>query len=130
MYMDVLLNEDDNSTVNGLYILHDMKGFSLGYVKHLTPALCKKVILSVQNAYPFRLKGIYCINTPAIYDVFISMFTPFFNEKLRSRFKVFKEDAAEKFHEYIPQKVLPKEYGGNAGPMSKINGNIPLKIYK
>lgn len=88
MGMDVLLNEDDNATVNGLYILHDMQGFNLGYVKHLTPTLCKKVILSVQNAYPFRLKGILFINTPLIYEVFINMFTPFLNEKLRTRVSI------------------------------------------
>ncbi|KAF2887184.1 hypothetical protein ILUMI_18989, partial [Ignelater luminosus] len=121
MYLDVLLNEDDNFTVNGLYIINDMRGFSLGFVKQLTPALCKKAVMVVQNAYPYRLKGAYCLYTPAAYEIFLNMFTPFFGKKLKSRFRVFREDATERLYEYIPRRVFPEEYGGEAGPISKLN---------
>lgn len=89
MYLDILLNEDDNFVINGIRIISDMQGFSLGYLKHLTPALCKKMVLIVQNAYPMRLKGIYFINTPAIYDIFVNMFMPFFNKQLKSRVNLY-----------------------------------------
>lgn len=85
MSADVLLNEDDNFIINGLHLIYDMKGFSLGYAKHLTPAVCKKVVLMIQHAYPLRLKGFYVLNAPAVYEVVVNMFLPFFNEKLKRR---------------------------------------------
>lgn len=89
MCLDVLLNEDDNFTINGVRILNDMEGFSLAYIKHLTPTLCKKTIMLIQSAYPIRLKGLYFLNSPAVYEIFLNMFVPFFSEKLKSRVKFY-----------------------------------------
>ncbi|KAF2879514.1 hypothetical protein ILUMI_26656 [Ignelater luminosus] len=130
MCFDVLLNEDDNFTINGLNIIHDMRGFSLEYLTHLTPTLCKKLIFCLQSAYPLRIKGIVFINTPVVYEVFINLFTPFMNEKLTKRLTILREDAIEKLYEQIPQEVLPEEYGGKAGPISKICGEFRATVDK
>ncbi|KAF2899700.1 hypothetical protein ILUMI_06472, partial [Ignelater luminosus] len=128
--LDVLLNEDDNLTVNGLYIISDMKGFSLKYLKQITPTLSKKVMLLLQSAYPLRLKGVGFLNTLPVHDALINMFTPFFNEKLTKRLTVLTEDKTEKMYEIIPQEVFPDEYGGKAGPISKIYGEYRATLDK
>lgn len=38
--------------------------------------------------------------------------------------KAFREHAVDQMYKYVPQEVFPEEYGGKAGPISKVHGKL------
>ncbi|CAN8026931.1 unnamed protein product, partial [Ixodes persulcatus] len=61
--------------------------------------------------YPIRLKAIYIINNPPIFEVIYSIVKLFLKQKLVDRIHFIGRDY-EKLHELIPREQLPEEYGG------------------
>lgn len=68
-------------------------------------------LLRFQEAIPLRIKGLYIINQPFIFNMVFQIFKPFLQEKLRSRI-VFMGNDRELLHKHISPKYLPEQYGG------------------
>ncbi len=69
-----------------------------------------------------RTKSIHFVNPPKGFDTLYKIFSSFLGEKIRSR--LFLHETFDDLHKKIPKSVLPLEYGGEAGTVEEIAGNI------
>lgn len=118
MITDLLLWEDANSIISGHTILVDLRGLSFSHISQFPAGLIRKMTTSIQEAYPIRQKGIHFVNPPTGFDALYRIFHGFMSEKLKKR--LFVHDSFEALHKEVPKRLLPHEYGGEAGEISAI----------
>lgn len=85
MILDILMLESDNFMVCGALGLLDMKEGTMAHYVTYTPALLKKIMKILQQAYPIRPKGLIYINTSTIFEVALDIIRNFLTEKLKKR---------------------------------------------
>ncbi|XP_075218035.1 alpha-tocopherol transfer protein-like [Lycorma delicatula] len=122
MIGDIRLKEELVGVAGDIYILDASIATPAHFATHFskfTPALIKKFLICVQEAYPVKLKEVHVVNVSPIVDTIINFVKPFLKEKIRNRIHVHNE--LETLYEFVPKDVLPEEYGGYAGPIDKIN---------
>ncbi|KAL3200636.1 hypothetical protein MRX96_012917 [Rhipicephalus microplus] len=64
-----------------------------------------------QGCFPLRIKGVYIINNPAIFELFFAIAKHFMKSKLMQRIR-FKRDNVDKLHSLVPDDVIAEEHGG------------------
>lgn len=101
----------DDSLLRGTVIIADLKGLNLYHMTHYTPSLIRTAVGFVQDSMPVRVKGIYVINSPPIFDVFFGIAKTFLKTKLLKRVRLFGYDPQE-LHQLVPDDVIPEEHGG------------------
>lgn len=111
----------------------------------------------MQEGYPFRPKGMHFVNTHTFMETMFKLFQSFNKDKINRRVrlqdlnftKVFLHATnfflqtfvhgkdIEAMYEKVPKRLLPTEYGGEAGPLSELTGALfymilytPLKLKK
>ncbi|XP_077516665.1 alpha-tocopherol transfer protein-like [Amblyomma americanum] len=107
--MHVVLKEEFQ--VKGTVIVLDIKGLRPYHLAHYTPFMVKKFLLLVQDCCPMRIKRVYIINNPAIFDVLFAIGRPFMKHKLVKRVRLLGYDV-NKLHNLVPDDLIPEEYGG------------------
>lgn len=117
MNFDVRLLEE--SCLGDVYIM-DLSGFTFKHLSHYTIGFIKKCVLCQIDAMPLRVKGIHFLYSPSFFGAFLSIFKFFIKKKLKDRIHVHYDDITT-LHKYIPQKILPHEYGGEAGTTVQLN---------
>lgn len=145
MMLDYMLNEDDNFVIAGQIGILDLTGVTLQHFLQFNPTFIKKMTVLTQDAAPGRQKGLHWINTPRGFEQVFNIFTGFMNEKNRSRvssrfsnilhppkmfcfLKLFVHNELESLYKHVPQRLLPKEYGGDAGTIESIINEWEKKI--
>ncbi|KAF2893412.1 hypothetical protein ILUMI_12762, partial [Ignelater luminosus] len=118
MVLDILMVEDDNSTISGKAVLGDFRNFSVNYILQFTPSHLKKSMTCMQSAYPIRIKGMYVTYAPIVFEKVFSFIKGLMPEKIRNRMFLYSENNSNKVYKHIPKSYLPKEEGGD-------NGSIP-----
>lgn len=136
MLQDIMMLEDDNLMLSGSYYVFDYKNVRMDHFKSLTSTIIRKTLTAWQNGNPFRLKGIFYINTPSVVMHVLNFIKSLMKDKMRLRvswhessdmvsvdffpqINVFAEDY-EILYDIIPKRLLPFEYGGDAGKISEI----------
>uniref|UniRef100_A0A1B0CUX6 CRAL-TRIO domain-containing protein n=2 Tax=Lutzomyia longipalpis TaxID=7200 RepID=A0A1B0CUX6_LUTLO len=119
MANDISMLEDDHMMVAGQMGILDLSNVTMAHFLQFSPTLVKKMTVMNQEALPIRLKGFHYINTPAGFETVYNLFRKFLNEKNRNRLHV-HGDNLESLYEHIPKKLLPKEYGGEAGSVKEL----------
>ncbi|KAK8788718.1 hypothetical protein V5799_021496, partial [Amblyomma americanum] len=64
-----------------------------------------------EDCCPLRIKRVYIINNPAIFDVLFAIGRPFMKHKLVKRVRLLGYDV-NKLHNLVPDDLIPEEYGG------------------
>ncbi|KAK8375019.1 hypothetical protein O3P69_017775 [Scylla paramamosain] len=116
---DVLLDEDEQSSVTGYVVMSDNACLSVPHVVALKPTLARKVTVLWQDGYPMRPKGLNYINTPAAFDTVFNIFRSFMKEKMKKRVHIHGSDM-ESLYKQVPREMLPVEYGGTNGTVEEI----------
>ncbi|XP_049767632.1 retinol-binding protein pinta-like [Schistocerca cancellata] len=118
MSSDATLWEDDPTVICGEVLIHDMQGATLGHFTAMSPWLLRRMTTCYQEAYPLRPKAFHAINShPGVEKIF-SFFESFLKEKMKKR--IFIHSNLESLYKHVPKKILPEEYGGEAGPIEKL----------
>ncbi|KAF5291256.1 hypothetical protein FQR65_LT11434 [Abscondita terminalis] len=118
MTMDILLHEDDNYVIAGFKVIGNYKNTPLNYLLQITPALTNKYIACVTLAYPGRLKQYLGLNVQGVFEtLFNTIVKPLLSEKLKNRVYLFNSNGFTKVKDVIDLSLLPKEFGGENGPM-------------
>lgn len=125
MIGDIRLREEYVGVAGDVYILDASVATPTHFAK-FTPALVKKFLVCVQEAYPVKLKEVHVVNVSPLVDTILNFVKPFLKEKIRNR--IFMHSTMETLYERIPKDILPEEYGGNAGPIQKIHGTKLIYI--
>ncbi|XP_070533465.1 alpha-tocopherol transfer protein-like [Ptychodera flava] len=110
MVMEKVIEEDETQ-VNGVVVIGDLNGMTMGHATCLGPTIAKKLTDLMQNALPVRLKAFHYVNQPAIFDAIFAIFKPFLGEKMKKRLHFHGEEVGD-LHKYVPSQLLPAEYGG------------------
>lgn len=87
---DLLHEEDDQMIIAGQINVIDLKEASMANFAAFSPQLMRKMAALMQDASPFRLKGIYYINAPPFFEKFFSFVRQFLNAKIQSRVRNLK----------------------------------------
>lgn len=67
-----------------------------------------------------KLKEVHIVNVSPLVDTIINFVRPFLKEKIRQR--IHFHSNLESLYKFVPQKMLPKEYGGDAGTVEELTG--------
>lgn len=105
----LLLQEDFIN--RGVVLIFDVKGLSLYHLAHYTPSVIRTLVTFMQDCLPVRLKGIYVINNPAVFDLLFGIAKTFLKAKLIKRTRLLGYDV-EELHQIMPNDVIPEEHGG------------------
>lgn len=119
MIGDIRLAEEKVGVGGDVYIL-DASVASPTHFAKFTPAIVKKFLVCVQEAYPVKLKEVHVINISPIVDTIVNFVKPFLKEKIRDRIHI--HSSLEDLYKFVPKEMLPSEYGGNAGSITDLNG--------
>ncbi|KAL1430462.1 hypothetical protein MTO96_014907 [Rhipicephalus appendiculatus] len=101
----------EDFVIRGFVIIVDLKGLSIYHLAHFTPSVTRTVFSLLQDCMPVRLKGLYYINSPPIFDVFFGITKLFLSAKLLKRVRLFGHDL-EELRQLVPDDVIPEENGG------------------
>ncbi|KAG5672153.1 hypothetical protein PVAND_002306 [Polypedilum vanderplanki] len=128
LIMDLMHEEDDQMLICGQVNIMDLKNATLAHFLVWTPQMMKKMTMIMQEGSPFRLKGIHYINIPPFFEKIFNVFKQFLNDKIKSRINFHGSDL-ESLYKFIPRKLLPAEYGGEAGTIDEISSKWEKKIF-
>ncbi|XP_064107326.1 alpha-tocopherol transfer protein-like isoform X7 [Macrobrachium nipponense] len=117
--VDLVLEGEEEVSVNGLVIAGDCEGVVMGHLLAFTPSIAKKCAVFWQEGYPMRPKGLNYINTPAAFDTVFNIFKSFMKEKMKKRIHIHGSDL-ESLYKEVPKECLPVEYGGTNGTIEEI----------
>ncbi|XP_026473073.1 alpha-tocopherol transfer protein-like [Ctenocephalides felis] len=129
MIGDIRLKEEQTGVAGDVYVL-DASVATPGHFAKFTPGLVKKFLVCVQEAYPVKLKEVHVINTSPLVDTIVNFVKPFLKEKIRQRihFHGNGEEGLQSLYKFIPQEMLPEEYGGKAGSLKDIHESWRQKM--
>lgn len=102
---------DEETQIRGFVAMVDLKGFGAQHLTQLTPWFVGRVISIAQDSLPVRLKGIYFLNTPAVFQAVYTIAKPFLSAKLKSRLHFIGSDLSE-LCGVFPSELLPEDFGG------------------
>ncbi|RVE48771.1 hypothetical protein evm_006545 [Chilo suppressalis] len=125
LFLEAAMLEPETQ-ICGAVVIFDMDGLSMQQVWQFTPAYAKRIVDWLQESIPLRVKGLYIINQPYIFNVVFQLFKPFLKEKLRSRILFIGSDR-ELLHKHINAKCLPACYGGTVD-IPKVTGSQWLEL--
>ncbi|XP_051863310.1 alpha-tocopherol transfer protein-like [Drosophila nasuta] len=108
MIFDFWMYED--GIQKGHVIVIDLKGCSLGHVARIGLLQMKKFLFYLQEAAALRLIGFHFINIVPFMDKIMALMTPFMKKELTSI--LYMHSDLNEFFKFVPQKMLPKDYGG------------------
>jgi len=109
MSLEALIDDEDTQ-VRGLTYVFDYKGLGLSHLAIWPPTDFHKAFTSSEKALPVRHQEIHFNNLPFIISAGFELFKTFLSAKLRKRIKVHKN--SNQLVKHVPQRILPKEYGG------------------
>ncbi|XP_063695617.1 alpha-tocopherol transfer protein-like [Culicoides brevitarsis] len=124
---DVLHLTDDNVTIAGQTSIQDSKGVTMAHLSKFNPLFMKKMSMAFQEGNPTRIKGLHYVNTPPAFLSLFNFFKTFLNDKVKSRIRMYG-DNMEELHKNIPKRLLPAEYGGEAGTIAEITEHWVQKV--
>nr|CAI5860963.1 unnamed protein product [Callosobruchus analis] len=113
---EVRLHED--VALGDIYV-YDMAYFPVRQIARLNPVLMRKGTVPLEKVFSSRVKALHFLNTPAYAEPLIKLVKQLLNPKLSDRIHI--HDSLESLRKFLPNKVLPKEYGGDLPPLEEIN---------
>nr|ATY51933.1 CTD19 [Heliconius melpomene] len=104
---------------NGLvFILDFSEANIMETLKACNMSEMQKVIVIMKEGYGMRIKDVHLLSQSKAIDAIISLFKQVFSAKLAARVVVHK--TLDSLHQYVPQEILPKDYGGNEKPLQEL----------
>ncbi|KAG5672156.1 hypothetical protein PVAND_002309 [Polypedilum vanderplanki] len=119
MIQDILMNEDDNYVIAGQIGILDCANVTMAHFMQFNPTFIRKITIMSQEASPTRQKGFHFINTPLGFESCFNLFKSFINDKNKTKLYVHGSNL-NSLYKVIPRKLMPKEYGGEAGSLESI----------
>uniref|UniRef100_A0A1Y1K8G3 CRAL-TRIO domain-containing protein n=1 Tax=Photinus pyralis TaxID=7054 RepID=A0A1Y1K8G3_PHOPY len=128
MVTDILLLEDDYAVIGGLKVIMQCKNSNPKYMLELTPTFIKKQALLIEKGLPFRLRAVYFMNLPALFQYLFELLKKILSSKISSRMEVFDDTKLQQLYKLTPQSALPKEWGGDNGSLGELTVTWKEKV--
>lgn len=97
--------------VRGIVCIIDLKGLNIYHLAHYTPSAIRMLISLTQDCFPWRLKEVYIINNPPVFDFLYAIAKTFLKAKLAKRIRLFGYNLKE-LHQLVPDDVISEEHEG------------------
>lgn len=97
--------------IKGFVFILNVQGLSVYHMAHYTPSVIKRLLSIIQDYLPLRIKGIYIIYNPALFDVLFAIAKPFMKAKLLKRIRLFGHNLRE-LRDLVPEDLISEEHGG------------------
>ncbi|KAL7010842.1 hypothetical protein ACKWTF_013973 [Chironomus riparius] len=110
------------SQINGVSVILDVEGLSLGQIVHFTPFFAAMLLEWLQECVPLRIKGVYITNNSYIFNIAFKIFKPFIHAKLRQRIHFVGKDW-DMLGNFLGKEFLKSSLGGDL-PCDDVDGNI------
>ncbi|KAK5638250.1 hypothetical protein RI129_012545 [Pyrocoelia pectoralis] len=117
--MSLMLWMMQGGSSEGLIMVIDMNGITLGHMTKLSLMGMKKFFLYLQEALPVRLKGLHFINVVSFMDKIMALMKPFMKKELIDMLYL-HTNTIDPLFKHVPLENLPSDYGGKAGPLSEL----------
>lgn len=125
LFLEAAMLEPETQ-ICGAVVVFDMNGLSMQQVWQFTPPFAMRIVDWLQESIPLRVKGLYIVNQPYIFNMVFQLFKPFLKEKLRSRI-IFMGNDRELLHKHVTPKCLPECYGGTLS-IPRVTGSQWLEL--
>ncbi|GAB6019548.1 hypothetical protein CHUAL_001122 [Chamberlinius hualienensis] len=113
MYLETLIRRP-NCQENGVLWIVDCKNYPLWPLRYLLSPYFLRDLLNVLMVPSFKVRSITILNSPRVSIGVWTLIKPFIQAKIHGRVNFYGSEWAEMFN-YIPQQLIPDEYGGSAG---------------
>ncbi|XP_063709295.1 uncharacterized protein LOC134837834 [Culicoides brevitarsis] len=114
MFCDTMLLEE--GCMEGHVIILDLTNVTLGHVARLSVIAIKNFLYYLQEALPFRLKGLHFINIVPFVDKIVFLMKPFMKKELWDVFHL--HSTMKTVYEKVDMNVFPEDYeGGQEKPI-------------
>ncbi|KAF6207948.1 hypothetical protein GE061_016397 [Apolygus lucorum] len=113
----------------GDVVIFDMKGYQLKHLTRVNLLSLRKYMQYTQEAHPVKLKQIHVVNVSGILDRTLMVAKPFIKSDVFGMVHFHQPDSTT-LYQYIPQEILPEEYGGKAGTVSDIKETWKARVEK
>ncbi|XP_077517205.1 alpha-tocopherol transfer protein-like [Amblyomma americanum] len=110
VHLEYLLLQQE-AQIKGFVFIVNVQGLGVYHMAHYTPSVIKRLLSIIQDYLPLRIKGIYIINNPALFDVLFAIAKPFMKAKLLKRIRLFGYDLRE-LRDLVPVDLISEEHGG------------------
>ncbi|KAM7345709.1 alpha-tocopherol transfer protein-like [Cochliomyia hominivorax] len=124
---EITFLEDDYTIVSGYTHIMDLTDWTKEHFFQMNFSVMKKFTVFSEEAMPLRPKHFIAINAPSIFEGFYNLVKPMMSEKQNKRSVIYGSNY-EKMYETIPQKYLPKEYGGENGSIPELVAEFERKF--
>ncbi|XP_017781428.1 PREDICTED: alpha-tocopherol transfer protein-like [Nicrophorus vespilloides] len=118
---------EEFGTVNGHIIIIDLHGYTLTHVMKMGVMSVKKYMFFLQEALPFRLKGLHYANAVPFMDKLLALIKPFMKKDLLDSLQVHTGNN-ETLFEVVDKSCLPNEIGGSVGSVFEIHNAFRQKF--
>uniref|UniRef100_A0A1B6DYJ3 CRAL-TRIO domain-containing protein n=1 Tax=Clastoptera arizonana TaxID=38151 RepID=A0A1B6DYJ3_9HEMI len=109
----------ETEKVEGEVPIFDMTGYSLRHLTRIPLPLLRKYMQYSQEAHPVKLMQIHIINAVPLLDKVLTLIRPFMKSEVAAMLHVHLPGSTTLYN-FIPQELLPEEYGGQMGPVNDI----------
>jgi len=106
----------------GVVFVTDMEGGTLSHMLKVTLTQVKHASFYVQEAFPFRLKGLHYVNPVSFIEKVINLIKPFIKKELMDLINI--HPTKESLHKFIPLDLLPAEAGGTASNAKDLHAKL------
>ncbi|XP_063240214.1 alpha-tocopherol transfer protein-like [Bacillus rossius redtenbacheri] len=104
----------------GLVVVVDEKLSTFGHAARTSMSALRKHFTFLKEGFPGKIVGFHVINCVSIAEKVVSLIKPFVKIDLLDKLK-FHRGGLDSLYKYIPQEILPFEYGGNAGSFEDLH---------
>lgn len=114
----------EEGCMEGHIIILDLTDVSLSHVARLSVMAIKNFLYYLQEALPFRLKGLHFINIVPFVDKIVFLMKPFMKKELWQVFHL--HSSMDTVYEMIDSDVFPEDYEqGREKPLEYFHGIYP-----
>lgn len=127
MFAELMLLEDDNFNIAGQIVLVDLSDTGLTLLTQFSPSVARKTFLYAERALTVRMKSIYVLNMSRGLKATLNVIKMLLGQKIRNRLQIYDENYG-KLYNYVPESILPAEYGGDMGDVQELTDYWKTKM--
>ncbi|XP_063368543.1 alpha-tocopherol transfer protein-like [Cydia amplana] len=108
---------------NGFVILLDYRDVNLlDLLAILSPSQLQQMVHLYMGGFGMRIQGVHLITKSKLSDALVSLLKQVVSKKLADRVHVHR--SLDTLYDFVPKKILPAEYGGDAEPFDVMMENF------
>ncbi|XP_057665015.1 alpha-tocopherol transfer protein-like [Diorhabda carinulata] len=99
-------------------VIIDYEELTWSHIFKFSPFVISKAVTIMDKVAKNRIKNIHIVNAPSYVNILLNIGKKFMKKKLSDRIQV--HDSFESLFYYVPQELLPSDYGGKEKSMAEL----------